>query len=155
GSGARVPLDGDWHELTLDVGHASNPGGAGGDFWNGTQVVGFGIEFNTGANFGQMTSGTVVFQVDSFSLEQVIPPDGGVPDGPPDVAPDGPSPDMASDRAPTDVPTPDGGLAKDQFLTAYTNARCSYQARCGLFTSVDACLASTSPAQYNQGLHYE
>ena len=64
----------------------------------------------------------------------------------PDVAPDAPPPDVA----PTDGPS----LAKDQFLTAYTNARCTYLARCGLSASLDACLASTSPSQYNLGLRY-
>jgi hypothetical protein len=61
--------------------------------------------------------------------------------------------DAALDSAPAD----DGGeaqLAKDQFLTAYTNARCSYLAGCGLFTSLDACVASTSPSQYNLGYRY-
>ena len=84
---ARVPLDGNWHELTLDVGHPPNPPG---DFWDATRISGFGVQFHTGQNVGQMTSGPVVFQLDSFSLEKAIaPPDGGAPDGPSaDVAPD-------------------------------------------------------------------
>jgi hypothetical protein len=147
-STARVPLDGNWHELTLDVGHPPSPGGDG---WDATRITGFGLQFHTGQNLGQMTSGPVVFQLDSFSLEQVIaPPDGGAPDGPSaDAAPDRPPVDAAPD-----VPSVDGGLATDQFLTAYTNARCSYLTRCGLFPSLDACLASTSPSQYNLGFRY-
>jgi hypothetical protein len=35
-----------------------------------------------------------------------------------------------------------------------TNARCTYLARCGLFTSLDSCVASTSPSQYNLGYRY-
>jgi hypothetical protein len=65
---------------------------------------------------------------------------GGTPDGSVDVAPDAPS---SGDVTP-DAPSGDGGLAEDQLLTAWTNARCTYKTRCGLSTSLELCVATAS-----------
>ena len=69
-STARVPADGSWKELTLDVSNPPIPP-APRDWYDPTSIIGFGLELQ-----GNGTLGTVVFQIDSFSLEQVLaPPD--------------------------------------------------------------------------------
>jgi hypothetical protein len=60
----RLPADGSWQELTLDVSDAPRS-------WLGfepARVVQFGIQFHAGTE--QQPRGLVVFQIDSFSLEQ-------------------------------------------------------------------------------------
>ena len=69
-SAARLPSDGSWLELTLDVSNPPNPP-APRDGYDPTSITGFGLEMQ-----GNRTKGLVDFQIDSFSLEQVLaPPD--------------------------------------------------------------------------------
>jgi hypothetical protein len=66
-STARVPSDGSWTELTLDVSNPPTPEGG----FDPTAIVGFGLQLNADGTVGQ-----VDFQIDSFSLEQApVPPD--------------------------------------------------------------------------------
>jgi hypothetical protein len=71
-STARVPADGSWLELTLDVSNPPTPP-APREGYDPTSIISFGLEMQ-----GNGTRGLVDFQIDSFSLEQVLaPPDAG------------------------------------------------------------------------------
>jgi hypothetical protein len=72
-----LPSDGGWQELTLDLSNPPNPSVG----FDATQIIQFGVQLHVGQNYNQATSGTVVFQIDSFSLErQIDPSDAGPSD---------------------------------------------------------------------------
>jgi hypothetical protein len=67
-STTSLPSDGDWHELTLDVGQFPPPGSA----FDVTHISQLGLQLNSGDDIS--APGPVVFQIDSFSLEVRIAP---------------------------------------------------------------------------------
>jgi hypothetical protein len=69
-STAELRTDGSWQELTLDLRNPPRPSLG----FDPTQTIELGLQFHAGPNFSQLTRGLVVFQVDSFSLEQPNPP---------------------------------------------------------------------------------